>query len=48
VQLTVVNAPVFELPMTGSIGGTVQNSLQLIGAVILLVLLVYVAKKRRK
>lgn len=48
VQMTVVNAPVFELPMTGSIGGTVQNSLQLIGAVILLVLLVYVAKKRRK
>ena len=48
VQLTVVNAPVFELPMTGSIGATVQNSLQLIGAVILLVLLVYVAKKRRK
>ena len=34
--------------MTGSIGGTVQNSLQLNGAVILLVLLVYVAKKRRK
>ena len=48
VQLTVVNVPVFELPMTGSVGGTVQNSLQLIGAVILLVLLVYVAKKRRK
>ena len=48
VQLTVVNAPVFELPMTGSIGGTVQNSMQLIGAVILLVILVYVAKKRRK
>ena len=48
VQMTVVNAPVFELPMTGSIGGTVQNSLQLTGAVILLVLLVYVAKKRRK
>lgn len=48
VQLTVVNAPVFELPMTGSVGATVQNSLQLIGAVILLVVLVYVAKKRRK
>lgn len=48
VQLTVVNAPVFELPMTGSIGSSVQNSLQLIGAVILLVVLVYVAKKRRK
>ena len=48
VQLTVVNAPVFELPMTGSIGATIQNSLQVTGAVILLVLLVYVAKKRRK
>lgn len=48
VQLTVPNYRTFELPMTGSIGGTVQNSLQLIGAVILLVLLVYVAKKRRK
>ena len=48
VQLTVVNAPVFELPMTGSVGATVQNSLQVTGAVILLVLLIYVAKKRRK
>ena len=34
--------------MTGSVGSTVQNSLQLTGAVILLVVLVYVAKKRRK
>ena len=48
VQLTVPNYRTFELPMTGSVGATVQNSLQLVGAVILLVLLVYVAKKRRK
>ena len=47
VQLTVVNAPVFELPMTGSMGSTVQNGLQIAGALILLALLIHLAKKRR-
>ena len=48
VQLTVVNVPVFELPMTGSVGATVQKSMQVTGAVVLLTILLYVAKKRRK
>ena len=47
VQLTVVNAPAFELPMTGSMGSTVQNGLQIAGALILLALLIHLAKKRR-
>lgn len=47
VQLTVVNAPVFELPMTGSMGYTVQTGLQIAGALLLLGLLLYIAKKRR-
>ena len=47
VQLTVVNAPVFELPMTGSMGSTAQNGLQIAGALILLALLIHLAKKRR-
>ena len=47
VQLTVVNAPAFELPMTGSMGSTVQNGLQIAGAFILLALLIHLAKKRQ-
>ena len=47
VQLTVVNVPVFELPMTGSIGGSVMEAVQLGGAILLLIILVRVAKKRR-
>ncbi|MGM9659942.1 MAG: SpaA isopeptide-forming pilin-related protein [Faecousia sp.] len=47
VQLTVVNALEFELPMTGSMGNTVQNGLQIAGALILLALLIHLAKKRR-
>lgn len=47
VELTVVNAPVFELPMTGSISGTVVTILQIAGAVVLLIALLYIVKKRR-
>lgn len=47
VQLTVVNAPAFALPMTGSTGGTVRSGLQLAGALILLAVLIRLAKKRR-
>lgn len=48
VELTVVNAPVYELPMTGSIGESVQSVLQIGGALLLLLLLFYAVKKRRK
>ena len=48
VQLTVVNAPVFELPMTGSIGSRWQTGLQLVGASALLALLLYTAFKKRR
>ena len=47
VELTVVNAPVFELPMTGSTGSTVATVLQIAGALVLLTALLYVVKKRR-
>ena len=47
VELTVVNAPVFELPMTGSIGSTVATVLQIAGALVLLTALLYIVKKRR-
>ena len=47
VELTVVNAPVYELPMTGSAGSTVATILQTAGAVVLLIVLLYIAKKRR-
>ncbi len=47
VELTVVNAPVFELPMTGSTSGTVVTILQIAGAVVLLIALLYIVKKRR-
>lgn len=48
VQLTVVNAPVFELPMTGSMGYTVQTWLQITGALILLGILLYIAFRKRR
>lgn len=46
VQLTVVNAPAYELPMTGSTGSTVSRMLQIGGALALLTLLLRFAKKR--
>ena len=48
VELTVVNALVYELPMTGSTGSTIQNGLQLVGACMLLALLLYVAKTKKR
>lgn len=48
VQLTVVNAPVFELPMTGSTGSRWQMGLQLVGASALLATLLYIAFKKRR
>ena len=47
VELTVVNAPFFELPMTGSTGSTVATVLQIAGALVLLTALLYIVKKRR-
>lgn len=47
VQLTVVNAPTYELPKTGSTGSTVLRIAQIIGAVSLLALLLWHMKKRR-
>ena len=47
VELTVVNAPVYELPMTGSTGSTVMRILQIAGAIVLLASLLYIVKKRR-
>lgn len=47
VELTVVNAPVYELPMTGSTGSTVVRILQIAGAMVLLASLLYIVKKRR-
>lgn len=47
VERTVVNALVFELPMTGSTGSTTATILQLAGAVTLLAMLLYLVKKRR-
>ena len=48
VQLTVVNAPAFELPMTGSMSGRWQMGFQLAGAFALLGLLIYIALKKRR
>lgn len=48
VQLTVVNAPVFELPMTGSTGSRWQTGLQLVGASALLAFFLYLAFKKRR
>ena len=47
VELTVVNAPVYELPMTGSTGSTIATILQIAGASVLLLALLYIVKKRR-
>lgn len=47
IQLTVVNAPVFELPMTGSTGYTAMTAVQVGICVILLIILFRLAKKRR-
>ena len=47
VELNVVNAPVFELPMTGSTGSTTATILQVTGAVLLLAVLLSIVKKRR-
>ena len=47
IELTVVNAPVYELPMTGSTGSTVATILQIAGASVLLLALLYIVKKRR-
>lgn len=46
-QLTVVNAPVFELPMTGSHGRTVQDAIQIGVSVLLLIILIRIVRKRR-
>ena len=45
VELTVVNAPVFELPMTGSTGSTGMRILQIAGAILLLAMLLCFVKK---
>ena len=51
IQLTVVNAPVFQLPMTGSTGYTAMTAVQVgicvILLIILLIILFRLAKKRR-
>lgn len=47
VQLTVVNAPVFELPMTGSTGYTAMTAIQVGTGVALLLILIRMAKKRK-
>ena len=47
VQLTVVNAPVFELPMTGSTGYTAMTAIQVGTGVALLLILIRLAKKRK-
>lgn len=46
IQLTVVNAPVFELPMTGSTGYTAMTAIQVGTGVVLLFILIRLAKKR--
>lgn len=47
VQLTVVNAPTYELPKTGSTGSTVLRIAQVTGTAVLLALLLWHIKKRR-
>lgn len=47
IQLTVVNAPVFELPMTGSTGYTAMTAIQVGTGVALLLILIRLAKKRK-
>ena len=46
-RLTVVNAPVFELPMTGSTGYTAMTAIQVGTGVALLLILIRLAKKRK-
>lgn len=46
IRLTVVNAPVFELPMTGSTGYTAMTAIQVGTGVALLLILIRLAKKR--
>lgn len=46
-RLTVVNAPVFELPMTGSTGYTAMTAIQVGTGVVLLFILIRLAKKRK-
>lgn len=46
-RLTVVNAPVFELPMTGSTGYTAMTAIQVGTGVALLFILIRLAKKRK-
>lgn len=47
IRLTVVNAPVFELPMTGSTGYTPMTAIQVGTGVALLLILIRLAKKRK-
>lgn len=47
IRLTVVNAPVFELPMTGSAGYTAMTAIQVGTGVVLLFILIRMAKKRK-
>ena len=47
IQLTVVNAPVFELPMTGSTGYTAMTAIQVGTGIVLLFILIRLAKKRK-
>ena len=46
VELTVVNAPIFELPMTGSTGSIGMHILQMVSAILLLALLLCLVKKQ--
>lgn len=47
IRLTVVNAPVFELPMTGATGYTAMTAIQVGTGVVLLFILIRLAKKRK-
>ena len=47
IRLTVVNAPVFELPMTGSTGYTAMTAIQVGTGVVLLFILIWLSKKRK-
>ena len=47
IRLTVVNVPVFELPMTGSTGYTAMTAIQVGTGVALLLILIRMAKKRK-
>lgn len=47
IRLTVVNAPMFELPMTGSAGYTAMTAIQVGTGVVLLFILIRLAKKRK-